>query len=111
MIDIHMFTGGGSGFLGFGIIDWMDINDTIPSDPPFPLRDGDADWIYRYVVPIGQNYTGARLYKLHTPQTEKQMQSHAKRRLGQTKGILCVIESAASGEWNVMADVRFLIKE
>jgi hypothetical protein len=106
----------GGGLIGFGLIEWMDVNDTIPTDPPLPVTDGDRDWIYRFVAPVPVNNSGAILTQFFSPGTEKLQESHAKRRLGQTKGILGVFQSFLSpcgsvGPFSIVADLRFLIKE
>ncbi len=90
-----------------GIIAWDDINDT-PDDIPNPAIFGELDWMIR--VPIGM-VTGQTV-AVHWNQDDVFTTSAAKRKLGNTKGLLLVVGSdgnAGAHDWTV--DCRYLLKE
>ena len=101
------FTAGGvRQIVVIGLIAWDDINDTIPpaAELPGPITNGNLDWIMRVVH---QNPSGVALSS-----TMPGDRSKARRRLGSSRTILCVVETNAQATpSSTLVDVRCLIKE
>jgi hypothetical protein len=101
---------GGQSVVVFGLIAWDDLNDAIPpmSEIPGPLTNGNLDWIIRQVAINSCGIAG----NFNVVPGDETIVSRARRRLGSSRTLLCVIET---GDGAVTAssvvDVRCLIKE
>jgi hypothetical protein len=93
--------------LQFGIIAWDDINNTAPVDYPTPSANVNLDWMI----------TGARSFSQGGFDSEGKdgsgwIESNAMRRMGNTKGLLFVIEYNGlfqNALWSLA--FRYLLKE
>ncbi len=105
---------GGQAVFGFGIIAWNFATDgagnsLVPTQCPRLFDDEcqDEDWIYRSITPYVAGITGFG----QVDGGEASM-SKARRRLGNDKGLLLVVQSATAGDvFNYHYHVRALIKE
>jgi hypothetical protein len=93
-----------------GLIAWDDINDTIPqmSELPGPLTNGNLDWIIRQVAVNACGDAG----NFNVVPGDESVTSRARRRLGSSRTILCVVETGDGAVTTAsVVDVRCLIKE
>ncbi len=103
----------GQAAFGFGIIAWNFATDgagnsLVPTECPrlFDEECQDEDWIYRNLAVYTSGFTG-----YFTVNGEDGL-SKARRRLGNDKGLLLVVQSAtAADQFNFHYHVRALIKE
>ncbi len=97
------------GEVGMGIIAWDHVNNSIPSDIPGPVSDGNVDWMIRSVIIVpDQAPVGFLAYQ----QDDVFAESSAKRRLGNQAGLLWVLQSTVpSAAFFVGSDCRYLLKE
>ena len=97
----------GGSFIGFGVIAWDAIDDTVPTQIPRPITDCNLDWVTRAVAPVPLGTPAGTVFTLTFDFTHL---SSARRRLGAERGILGVIETdnvAAS----ISTDTRCLLRE
>ena len=106
---IYLPASSAGGLVAAGVIAWSDINDVVPSDPPGPITNVNQDWIIRQVFAIPPSYPGGFI---GGPSLDTAYYSKARRRLGNDRGLLLVVENFATGvSLNYAVDVRFLLKE
>ncbi len=99
--------GGLGGFVAFGMIRWMDVDDVAPIfSIPDPLANIDLDWIIRIVSPVPGNSAGILLGQ----PLDKVYESRARRKLENTAGLLGVFSSIDANA-NLQVDVRVLLKQ
>ncbi len=99
-----------SSVLGFGLIVVSAFSDVNPTgdDCPGPLTDCDADWVYLWLAPTAVRTVSTVTYTIGSSDLDRR--SQAKRRLGNDKAILLVVESIGS-EFAAHYHARCLIKE
>jgi len=96
------------GSFGFGIIIASGDPDSedLPTVYADPLDDWEADWIYRVVGPhAGQPQQEQSYFS----GADTVIESHAKRKIGNSEGILGVFQADVANTYAVVADVRQLL--
>ncbi len=99
--------------ISFGVIAWNYLSvdgvpdDDPPTDCPSPITQCDADWLWLVDNPfaIGNTGNGGNAFG-----PESHVSSKARRRLGNDKSLLLVVDAFASG-YNFHAHGRVLVKE
>jgi hypothetical protein len=91
-----------------GLIVWEGISQDDPSvlTVPFPVEDGDADWIWHFASVGGNAVSAATSFLADNGQNSFDRQSKAQRKLSARQGILFVVEvSNVLGEHNLSSFV------
>ena len=97
-----------AGAFAFGIIIASGDPDTadLPTIYADPIDDWEADWIYRVVNPVAQ---GLPLASHSVSGADTVIESHAKRKIAYSEGILGVFEWDTTNTHSAVADVRILL--
>ncbi len=99
-----------TGYLGVGVIAWDGDPDSnaAPFDCPEVIDDLNADWLIRTVYPLAAGSGNVALFNTLDWETT----SSAMRRLGNTRGLLMVVELFDSGTFaNFAVQYRYLLME
>jgi hypothetical protein len=96
-------------FLAAGAIAWDGDPDTnaVPTETPDPFGDPEADWLIRQVMPVPPGLAAGSII---TPSADWLTTSKARRRLGNTRGLLIVGEIVGVSA-SAAIDYRYLIGE
>jgi len=81
------------GFFSAGLIRWQGIDDTppIPTQIPFPVCDGDADWIWTWTAPDALLLGGTDLIEKGNDGQDTYTKSSPQRKLSSRDGLLFVV--------------------
>jgi hypothetical protein len=107
-LSMRNSTTSGFGLAGVGLIAWDAKDNTVPSPPPNPVIDHELDWMHLIINPYVSGVAGGSVVDTVA---DSLMLSSAKRRLGNSKGLLMVFANQSGASIDFIAYGRYLLKE
>jgi len=110
LISLRLTANALGGWAGAGVINWSGVQGAtaVPTQLPDPILSPNLDWMWRGVYPVPG---GAPQNSNYDTVIENIYYSKARRRLGNTEGLLLVVSNDTGVTVEFAWDFRYLLKE